>query len=339
MNFWRIIFFLSFCCLFSLIYYFKKVTFNSNKISVLINDNSNDDVINSEKFLEEHGISYIPKSDRLNIFLIWYGHQFPEIYLKCLQTVVYHHPTSDVLLFSNDLDNSLLDPFREKNYTNVRIVRFNLTKLGQNEPGNHFIQKSNQMLDGKVYKGLAITRVHLSDFLRYFLVYKYGGLYIDTDSFVIKSLAELKNSIGVTDNFSYKCSDKVFNSPKAKNFTCISNSVYHFDRNHAFMKDCLENYDIWWIKQQGYAPAGAIMMMELIENNFEKIDFVPQRKLICFYHLGKTKNIVDENNKDLIDTLENCYTIQLLGAGSSNYKIDNFNITFVGRIFNKFKIF
>ncbi|RMZ99051.1 hypothetical protein BpHYR1_002995, partial [Brachionus plicatilis] len=155
-----------------------------------------------------------------------------------------------------------------------------------------------------------------------------GGFYIDTDSFVIRNLENLKNSIGVTDNFSYKCSKKVFNAPKAKNFTCISNSVYHFDRHHPFMKDCVDYYDIWWIRHQGYAPAGAIMMMELIKNNFDKINFIPQRELICFYHLRKTRKIVSEDDKDLKYALNNCYTIQMLGAGRSNIGIGNFNKTF-----------
>ena len=104
------------------------------------------------------------------------------------------------------------------------------------------------------------------------------------------------------------------------------------------MKDALDNYDIWWVKNQGYAPGGAIMLMDLIENSFDKIDFLPQREIFCFNHLGRAKNIVNETDVHLKDIVDNCYTIQLLGAGSSTNGANNFSSTIVGRIYDKFKV-
>jgi hypothetical protein len=288
--------------------------------------------------LGSEGVSYLPQEDRFNIYLIWFGDKFPDIYLKGLETIVYHHPNADVLLFSNELNESLTEPFKQSGYNNVHIVRFNMTKMVENKPGFDFVQKADKLLRGEKLGNLLVTRVHLSDFLRYFLVYNYGGFYIDTDSFVMKNMQHLKNTIGVTDNFSYHCSSKVFSAPKAKNFTCLSNSVYHFDKHHSFMKDALENYDLWWIRHQGYAPAGAIMLMDLIEKNFDKINFLPQREILCFYHLGKAKKLVEENDPSLKEALDICYTIQLLGAGSATSSVSDFNRSFVGRIYNRFKI-
>ena len=71
---------------------------------------------------------------------------------------------------------------------------------------------------------------------------------------------------------------------------------------------------------------------------FDKIDFLPQREIICFNHLGRGKNPANETDPYLKDIVDNCYTIQLLGAGSSTNDVNNFPYTIVGQIYKKFKV-
>ncbi|CAF0719793.1 unnamed protein product [Brachionus calyciflorus] len=328
--------------------YFGKDYLNDLDTEIDINNFGKPILTEDQRLIfETVGVSYVPNKDRFNIFLIWYGKQLPDVYFKGLETIIFHHPKCDVLLFSNELSESILLPIREKGYNNTRIVRFNMTKMVENKIGYDFVEKANKLINGEKIGNLKITRVHLSDFLRYFLVYTYGGLYLDTDSFVIKNMEDLRNMISVREEFSFICSNKVYSTPKLKSFTCVSNGVYHFEKNHPLMRDAVINYDKWWSRNQGYdwwgrnigyAPAGANMLMELIENSFDRINFLSQNKVLCLEHLSITRNEVNEDDPRLLDALNTCYTIQLLGKGSSSTTLKSFNESFVGRIYQKFKI-
>jgi hypothetical protein len=65
-----------------------------------------------------------------------------------------------------------------------------------------------------------------SDFLRYALLYKYGGVYIDTDVIVRKNLTELKfnNTIGLQDGGS-----------------TLNTAVLAFENGSYFLEDVLSN--------------------------------------------------------------------------------------------------
>ncbi|CAF0910951.1 unnamed protein product [Brachionus calyciflorus] len=309
--------------------YFSLIYSNEPNEIITINNSLEPIKVEQKSLLETVGVSYVPKEETFNIFLIWYGETLPDIYFKGLETIIFHHPKCDVLLFSNELNESIIFPLKEKGYNNVHIVRFNLTKMVENNIGYDFVEKANKLLSGEKIDNLQVTRVHLSDFLRYFLVYSYGGLYLDTDSFVLKNMEHLRNMISVREKFSYICSQKVYSTPKLANFTCVSNGVYHFEKNHKFMKDAVINYESWWRRIQGYAPAGAVMLMDLIENNFDKINFLSQNEILCLNHLFITRNEISENDPRLLDAFNTCYTTQLLGAGSSTMSINSFNVSFV----------
>ncbi|CAF0946201.1 unnamed protein product [Brachionus calyciflorus] len=289
--------------------------------------------------LETEGVSYLPRQDTENIFLIWFGENYPLVYFKCLETLVFHHPKADVLIFSNELDENLVEPFWKKGYQNVRVVRFNLTILGRDKPGFDFVIKATKLLRNETLDSLIVTSVHLSDFLRYLLVYTYGGFYIDSDSFVIRNFLKLKNSISVSDNFSYRCTKKVYNSPNAKNFTCLTNCFFHFDRHHAFMRDALEMYDVYWTRYQGYGPGGAGMLINLIEKSFDKINFVSNIEVVCARYISITASNYKMDDPKVQKALKTCYTLQILGGGRSTLNFTNFDKSFMGQVYSKSKIF
>ncbi|CAF0925063.1 unnamed protein product [Brachionus calyciflorus] len=289
--------------------------------------------------LETEGVSYLPRQNADNIFLIWFGENYPLVYFKCLETLVFHHPKADVLIFSNELNESLVEPFWKKGYPNVRVVRFNLTILGRDKPGFDFVIKATKLLRNETLDYIKLSRVHLSDFLRYLLVFTYGGFYIDSDSFVIKNFLKFKNSISVSDNFAYKCSKKVFNAPKVKNFTCISNSMFHFERNHGFLRDALELYDVAWVKYQSYGPGGASMLMNFIDKYIDKVNFYSSKEFMCQNLIMTSRTIMESSDKRVKHALENCFTLQILGAGAHNLTIKNFEKTLMGRIYSRSKIF
>jgi lactosylceramide 4-alpha-galactosyltransferase len=64
----------------------------------------------------------------------------------------------------------------------------------------------------------------MSDVLRIATVYKNGGIYLDLDCLVIKSLSSLKNAVGFED----------------VSHTMLANGVLIFDRHHPFLADAME---------------------------------------------------------------------------------------------------
>lgn len=66
---------------------------------------------------------------------------------------------------------------------------------------------------------------HVSDMVRLVYLYRYGGTYLDTDSFVLKSLETYKNTFGVED------------------IKYVNNAVMlGFDRYNPVLKDCIDGF-------------------------------------------------------------------------------------------------
>lgn len=89
-------------------------------------------------------------------------------------------------------------------------------------------------------KGGALHRsphaaVHLSDFLRYVLLWRHGGVYLDSDVIVMKSIKGITNSVvyqGGNDSFT------------------LANGILFFNKQHAVLEalidKCARSYDPQW---------------------------------------------------------------------------------------------
>ncbi|XP_078530022.1 lactosylceramide 4-alpha-galactosyltransferase [Lissotriton helveticus] len=77
----------------------------------------------------------------------------------------------------------------------------------------------------------------LSDACRIALVWKFGGIYLDTDFIVLKNLKNLTNSIGIQSRY------------------LLNGAFLSFDRGHKFMEDSIQNfvryYNAWIWGHQG----------------------------------------------------------------------------------------
>ncbi|CAF0791172.1 unnamed protein product [Brachionus calyciflorus] len=295
-------------------------------------------LLNKEKILfgsnlAESGLSYLPSKDKHHIFLIWKGSSFPDIYLKALTTVIKFHPKSEILLFSNDLNESF---FEDLNliYKNLFIVRYNLTQMVKNKPGYNFVEKANRILNGEK-SNLTLTKVHLSDFLRLFLVYNYGGLYLDTDMFPLRNMQSFKNTIGVDDQYKYVCGKNIYSYKNVSNFGCVCNCLFSFEKGHEFLKSALDNFGKWWEEKQGYGPGGAIMLTELLANHLDKVNVIPNEYWICLKYGARLLKLANEGDPDIEYTLKKCYVVHLFGAGAASFSLNNFDQLFIGKIYKK----
>lgn len=288
--------------------------------------------------MSSSAMSHVPTANKFHIFIIWKGEKFPIIYQKAFQTLVKFHPKAEIMIFSNELDVEVFRKYNESE--NVFLVRYDLDLMVKNKLGYDFVSKASRIMKGEVIKNnknvtLQLTHVHLSDFMRLFLVYYYGGLYLDTDMFVLRNLESFRNSIGVDDHRSYVCSSKTYSTSKVFNFSCLCNCMMSFDKNHAFLKAALEQYDLWWSSHQGYGPGGAIMLTELLGNYLDQVNPVSNDYWVCNKYMNIRYKQVDENYSPLKEVMENCIVLHMYGGGMKDLSLDGFEEKFVGRVYKR----
>lgn len=285
--------------------------------------------------IKQHGLSHLPSENKFHIFLIWVGKSFP--YLKAFETLLYHHRTSEILVFSNELNENIFEKYKSIGW-DIKVVRFNLTKLAQNKHGFDFVLKARKVLAQKDPNGLQVLNTHISDFLRYFLLYYYGGLYLDTDMFVLRNLENLGNAIGVDVNNSYVCHNKSYSYGDVKNFSCLCNCMMSFQKDHPFLKEALEYYENYWSKFQGYGPGGAILLINLVERYHNSINFYDNQEFVCNMNIQFKDKEMSGNEIVLKNTFKKCYVYHVYGSGLDTFNTKLFDLKIIGHIYRKYKI-
>ncbi|CAL1286887.1 unnamed protein product [Larinioides sclopetarius] len=112
-----------------------------------------------------------------------------------VESAARHHPERQVrVLFSSPTALDLTDHFTKSltQMDNVQLLRMDMALIVEGTPLLDWYKK------GK-WKSSRYRTVHVSDALRLVLLWKYGGLYLDTDVVVLRSLSHLHNTT-TTDN-------------------------------------------------------------------------------------------------------------------------------------------
>jgi hypothetical protein len=201
--------------------------------------------------LRSYGVSYRPDPSKFHVWYFWQGPTMPNVYLKTVRLNIYTHPNAQIFIASNELSDSLLDSYNKEGYE-ARVVRFDLDKLTEAEapnasqitggPGREFVDMYKAVKAGN--STLKATAVHLSDFMRLLLLYKFGGFYVDTDGFVLRNMESVRNALGAEPSTAVSCMDskRHFTRNGVPNISCICNCVLAFDKGHPFLADALTTY-------------------------------------------------------------------------------------------------
>ncbi|KAL3241978.1 hypothetical protein MRX96_047836 [Rhipicephalus microplus] len=152
---------------------------------------------------------------------------------------------------------------------------------------------------------------HLSDFLRYAIIWKRGGVYLDLDIIVLKSLKPIENSVAFEE-------DEVH----------VTNSVLFFRKMHpavrALMKACARQYDPRSFQSCGpllltqlrHAPFYARLVNFLSSSTFFKVSFGEWK---MFFDPTMTEKVLEEVNGSYGVHLWNKFskgTKAIIGSGS-----------------------
>ena len=114
---------------------------------------------------------------------------------RSVESIFYHHPTAEVKVYSNTLPGNTFDVLTEAGYS-IQVTRYRLEDLLKGTPAEGFIKKLRKARNTPFWYS------NVSNLLRMLLLYKWGGIYMDTDVIVVKPLHLLKtNTLGWEDEF------------------------------------------------------------------------------------------------------------------------------------------
>ncbi|GFT77118.1 alpha-1,4-N-acetylglucosaminyltransferase, partial [Nephila pilipes] len=134
----------------------------------------------------------------------------PSLKINVLMTPINGINSNDVLIR------------KLRNISNIQIIDIKINELVCETP------IWNWYVSGK-WKKSKWKASHLSDALRFFLIWKYGGIYLDMDIVTLRSLEHLKNS-AITENWER-----------------VASGILIFDKKHELMRRCMfdfaANYD------------------------------------------------------------------------------------------------
>lgn len=156
--------------------------------------------------------------------------------LLAVESLFKSNPNGCLIILSRTLDSGvgrgILKPITDRGFKVIPVAP-DLPSLFQKTPVEAWF---DQLRSGKVDPGEIPLAQNLSNLIRLAALYKYGGVYLDTDFIVLRDFAGLRNSIGA------QSVDLV-----SGNWTRINNAVMVFDRHHPllmkFMREFASTFD------------------------------------------------------------------------------------------------
>ncbi|MBA0713507.1 hypothetical protein Golax_012538 [Gossypium laxum] len=168
----------------------------------------------------------------VQFFMTWIStvETFGTREVLAVESVFKAHPHGCLMILSRTLDSAqghmILKPLLDRGFK-VQAVTPDLPFLLKNTPAEAWF---NDIKSGEKDPGGIPLAQNLSNLMRLAALYKYGGVYLDTDFIVLKSFKGLKNTIGAQS----------INS--AKNWTRLNNAVLVFDMNHPLLYKFIEEF-------------------------------------------------------------------------------------------------
>lgn len=140
------------------------------------------------------------------------------------------HPNGCLMILSPSLDSKpgdkILKPYQDRGFR-VLAVAPDAPFLLKDTPAEDWF---NEMKSGKRDPGEIPIAQNLSNLLRLAVLYKYGGVYLDTDFIVLNKFSGLRNSIGAQS------------VDVSGNWSRLNNAVLIFDKNHPLVYKFIEEF-------------------------------------------------------------------------------------------------
>ncbi|KZV25840.1 hypothetical protein F511_20730 [Dorcoceras hygrometricum] len=159
---------------------------------------------------------------KMRIFMVWNSPpwMFGARQQSAFESILYHHRHACVVVFSETIELNFFSEFVEQGY-NVAVVMPNLDELLKDTPTHVFASVWQEWKKTKNYP------THYSELIRLAALYKYGGVYLDSDIIVLKSFSELSNTVGLENELPKKA---------------LNGAVMAFRKHSSYIMECLTEF-------------------------------------------------------------------------------------------------
>ncbi|KAJ8549593.1 hypothetical protein K7X08_033300 [Anisodus acutangulus] len=187
----------------------------------------------SMRMKEFFGSKSTNSSCKFRFFMTWISsiESFGEREQFSVESLFKAHPNGCLVIMSTSMDSPIgmqvLNPFLEKGLR-VTAISPDYYYLFKNTIAQAWIYS---LMKGNVDPGEVSLGQNLSNLLRLGLLYKFGGIYLDTDVIVLKSFRKLRNVIGAQTI-----------DVETRNWSRLNNAVMIFDKGHPLLYKFIEEF-------------------------------------------------------------------------------------------------
>lgn len=159
----------------------------------------------------------------MRVFMVWNSPQWAYgiRHQRGLESLLKQHPDACVVMLSETLELESFHQFVKEGYK-VAVAVPNLDELLESTPTHVFASVWYEWRQTKYY------HLHYSELVRLAALYKYGGIYLDSDVIILKPLTSLRNSIGATNHVSGN--------------SRFGGAVLAFEKQSPLLEECLREF-------------------------------------------------------------------------------------------------
>ncbi|XP_075515945.1 uncharacterized protein At4g19900-like [Primulina tabacum] len=168
----------------------------------------------------------------VQFFMTWFApvDSFGEREFFGMESLFQTNPRSCLVIVSRTMDSrkgyEKLEPLISRGYR-IQAITPDLWDLLKNTSGETWLK---DIKNGTRDPGVIPLSQNLSNLIRLAVVYRYGGVYLDTDFIVLKDLSVLRNSIGAQSVDVHG------------NWSRLNNALLAFDKKHPLVYKFIEEF-------------------------------------------------------------------------------------------------
>lgn len=187
----------------------------------------------SMRMKEFFGSKSSNSSCKFRFFMTWLSsiESFGERERFAVESLFKAHPNGCLVIMSTSMDSprgrQVLNPFLDKGFR-VTAISPDFVYLFKNTIAQAWV---DSLMKGNIDPGEVSLGQNLSNLLRLGLLYKFGGIYLDTDVIVLKSFGKLRNVIGAQTI-----------DVETRNWSRLNNAVMIFDKRHPLLYKFIEEF-------------------------------------------------------------------------------------------------
>jgi len=272
-----------------------------------------------------------------NFILLW--NDAPSLftlrYRRVIESILFHHPDAHVGVYSNTLPEYFFHKFHSAGY-DVQVIRYEIEKLAAGGPGERWVSQ----LDGWADRSTHLNS-HLDDFLKLLLLYREGGVYIDSDIILLKQI-QYENLLN-----GEPCRESEMQCIEQKESGKIIHMKYYFPigilafkKKHPILRETLTYFDtIYDPSLQNCGPtylSFAFTKVTESRHASEQFEVLPKN---AFYPISQQKivNYFEQDDQELREqiTATSC-TIKFWGKFTGGYQPSEKSL--MGKLFNEYSL-